>query len=118
MRAHKEEGGIVGPHHFRKRDRNGRKQNFRHAGEDDTDLRDGVAAVPRAGVALPQVRQRLCEYHRLLEKEAEWDWSKRCQPAFDGLNYHLTSAPILVYPDFHRQFTVNVDASGDGLGAG
>ncbi|KRY23113.1 Retrovirus-related Pol polyprotein from transposon [Trichinella patagoniensis] len=55
--------------------------------------------------------------HRLLEKGAEWDWSKACQFAFDALKYHLTSTPILPYPDFHRQFTVDVDASGDGLGA-
>ncbi|KRZ82907.1 Retrovirus-related Pol polyprotein from transposon 17.6 [Trichinella sp. T8] len=53
--------------------------------------------------------------HRLLEKRAEWDWSKAFQSAFNALKYHLTSAPILTYPDFHRQFTV--DASGDGLGA-
>ncbi|KRY42282.1 Retrovirus-related Pol polyprotein from transposon 17.6 [Trichinella spiralis] len=37
--------------------------------------------------------------------------------AFDALKYHLTSAPVLAYPDFHRQFIVDVDASGDGLGA-
>ncbi|KRY03153.1 Retrovirus-related Pol polyprotein from transposon 17.6, partial [Trichinella patagoniensis] len=55
--------------------------------------------------------------HRLLEKGAEWDWSKACQSAFDALKYHLTSAPVLAYPDFHRQFIVDVDASGDGLGA-
>ncbi|KRX31461.1 Retrovirus-related Pol polyprotein from transposon, partial [Trichinella sp. T9] len=55
--------------------------------------------------------------HRLLEKGAEWDWSKACQSAFDTLKYHLTSAPVLAYPDFHRQFIVDVDASGDGLGA-
>ncbi|KRX29747.1 Retrovirus-related Pol polyprotein from transposon, partial [Trichinella murrelli] len=54
--------------------------------------------------------------HRLLEKGAEWDWSKACQSAFDTLKYHLTSAPVLAYPDFHRQFIVDVDASGDGLG--
>ncbi|KRX64133.1 Retrovirus-related Pol polyprotein from transposon 17.6 [Trichinella sp. T6] len=55
--------------------------------------------------------------HRLLEKGAEWDWSKACQSAFDALKYHLTSAPVLAYPDFHRQFIVDVDASRDGLRA-
>ncbi|KRZ49542.1 Retrovirus-related Pol polyprotein from transposon [Trichinella nativa] len=55
--------------------------------------------------------------HRLLEKGAEWDWSKACQSAFDALKHHFTSAPVLAYPDFHRQFIVDVDASGDGLGA-
>ncbi|XP_003369202.1 Pao retrotransposon peptidase family protein [Trichinella spiralis] len=37
--------------------------------------------------------------------------------ACDALKYHLTSAPVFVYPDFHRQFIVDMDASGDGLGA-
>ncbi|KRY22623.1 Transposon Ty3-G Gag-Pol polyprotein [Trichinella patagoniensis] len=55
--------------------------------------------------------------HRLLEKRAGWDWSKACQSAFDALKGHLTSAPILAYPEFHRQFTVDVDVRGDGLGA-
>ncbi|KRZ85815.1 Retrovirus-related Pol polyprotein from transposon [Trichinella sp. T8] len=55
--------------------------------------------------------------HRLLEKGAEWDWSKACQSAFDALKYHLTSAPILAYPEFHRRFTVDVDVRGDGIGA-
>ncbi|KRZ52550.1 Retrovirus-related Pol polyprotein from transposon [Trichinella nativa] len=55
--------------------------------------------------------------HRLLEKRAEWDWSKAFQSAFDALKYHLTSAPILAYPEFHRRFTVDVDVRGNGLGA-
>ncbi|KRX27221.1 Retrovirus-related Pol polyprotein from transposon [Trichinella nelsoni] len=55
--------------------------------------------------------------HRLLEKRAGWDWSKACQSAFDALKYHLTSAPILAYLEFHRQFTVDVDVRRDGLGA-
>ncbi|KRX29412.1 Retrovirus-related Pol polyprotein from transposon, partial [Trichinella sp. T6] len=45
------------------------------------------------------------------------NWSKTCQSAFDELKYHLTSAPVLAYPDFHRQFIVDVVASGDGHGA-
>ncbi|KRX37343.1 Retrovirus-related Pol polyprotein from transposon 17.6 [Trichinella murrelli] len=54
--------------------------------------------------------------HRLLEKRAEWDWSKACQSSFDPLKGHLTSAPILANPEFHRQFTVDVDVRGDGFG--
>ncbi|KRX42971.1 hypothetical protein T05_10545 [Trichinella murrelli] len=41
------------------------------------------------GVVLPQIRQRLCECRRtfrLLEKGAEWDWSKACQSSFDAVN--------------------------------
>ncbi|KRX79010.1 Retrovirus-related Pol polyprotein from transposon 17.6 [Trichinella sp. T6] len=55
--------------------------------------------------------------HRLLEGDAEWKWTEDCQVAFDALKHQLTSAPILAYPDFRRRFLVDVDASGDGLGA-
>ncbi|XP_003378497.1 conserved hypothetical protein [Trichinella spiralis] len=64
MPAHEEEGGILGPYHIRERHFHGPKQNFHHAGVADTDLCNGVAAVPGAGVVLPQVRQRLCEHRR------------------------------------------------------
>ncbi|KRX53637.1 Retrovirus-related Pol polyprotein from transposon 17.6 [Trichinella sp. T9] len=55
--------------------------------------------------------------HRLLEGDADWKWTEDCQVAFDALKHQLTSAPILAYPDFRRRFLVDVDASGDGLGA-
>ncbi|KRX58998.1 Retrovirus-related Pol polyprotein from transposon 17.6 [Trichinella sp. T9] len=54
--------------------------------------------------------------HRLLEKRAGWDRSKACQSSFDALKGHLTSAPILADPEFHRQYTVDVDVRGDGFG--
>ncbi|KRX15925.1 Retrovirus-related Pol polyprotein from transposon 17.6 [Trichinella nelsoni] len=121
MTAHKEEGSLLGPHHFGKRDRYGPKRNLCRAGVAGTDLRVRVAQFLGlvsyyrkfvngfANVAAP--------LHLLLENEVVWDWSKACQSAVDALNLHLSSAPILTYPDFHRQFIVDVDASGDNLGA-
>ncbi|KRY06736.1 Gypsy retrotransposon integrase-like protein 1 [Trichinella patagoniensis] len=97
MPAHEEEGGVLGPHHFGKRDRYGPKQNLCRAGVAGTDLPVGVAAVPGVGVVLPQVRQRLCECHRPLTPAV----GKRGRV---GL---VKSLP----------FIVDVDASGDGLGA-
>ena len=44
-------------------------------------------------------------------------WSKQCQEAFDKLKRMLTSAPLLVFPDFSRPFILETDASGVGLGA-
>ena len=35
----------------------------------------------------------------------------------EKLKAHLTSAPILVYPDYEKLFTLHVDASRKGLGA-
>ncbi|KRX20025.1 Retrovirus-related Pol polyprotein from transposon [Trichinella nelsoni] len=96
MPAHKEEGGILRSYHIRERHRHGPMQNMRS----HTELRDGVAAVPGTGVG-----------------GAEWDWSEACQSAFDAFKYRLTSAIILAYPDIQRQYTVDVDARGDGLGA-
>ncbi|KRY36482.1 Retrovirus-related Pol polyprotein from transposon opus [Trichinella spiralis] len=55
--------------------------------------------------------------HQLQEGDAEWKWTKVCQAAFDALKHQLTSASILAYSDFRRRFLVDVDASGDGLGA-
>ncbi|KRZ17157.1 Transposon Tf2-9 polyprotein [Trichinella zimbabwensis] len=61
--------------------------------------------------AVPEVRKRL------LEGDTRWKWTEDCQAAFDAVKHQLTSAPIFAYPDFRRRFLVDVDASGDGLGA-
>ena len=45
-----------------------------------------------------------------------WMWTDECDQAFNSLKHHLTSAPILRAPLF-RHFILDVDASGNGLGA-
>ncbi|KRZ52463.1 Retrovirus-related Pol polyprotein from transposon opus [Trichinella nativa] len=89
MPAHEEEGGVLGPHHFGKSDRYGPEQNLCRVGVAGTDLRVEIAAVPGVGVVLPQIRQRLCECSRTVTPAV----GKR------------------------GRFIVDVDASGDGLGA-
>ena len=37
--------------------------------------------------------------------------------AFDDFRKRLTSAPVLAYPDFKRQFILDTDASDSGIGA-
>ena len=44
-------------------------------------------------------------------------WTENCQVAFDTLKSKLTSAPILGYADYSLPFTIQTDASRDGLGA-
>jgi len=37
--------------------------------------------------------------------------------SFAALKYHLTTAPILFYPDYNKQFILDTDASLEGIGA-
>ena len=52
--------------------------------------------------------------HRLTEKGKIWSWSAECDLAF---KQKLISAPILAYPNFEWEFTVDCDASSEGLRA-
>jgi len=53
----------------------------------------------------------------LTKKDALFEWSSRCQHAFEKLKRLLTSAPILSFPNFTKRFILETDASGVGLGA-
>ena len=47
----------------------------------------------------------------------KFEWSAKCQTAFQTLKNLLCSAPILRYPDFDREFILQTDSSDVGLGA-
>ena len=55
--------------------------------------------------------------NRLLEKGKQWQWTEQCLQAFTLLKTKLTSAPLLVYPNFEEAFIVDCNVSDDGLGA-
>ena len=55
--------------------------------------------------------------HRLLRKDIPYIWNEDCQKAFEILKEKLTTAPILIYPDFAKPFILHTDASYLGLGA-
>ena len=48
--------------------------------------------------------------NKLLKKDTKFFWSEE-------LKVKLINPPILVYPDFRKQFILTTDASGGGLGA-
>src|SRR6266508_1719102 len=53
---------------------------------------------------------------KLLEKRAVFKWTSAQEDAFQELKHKLTSAPVLVMPDMHKEFSVYCDASGQGIG--
>ena len=53
----------------------------------------------------------------MLHKDNTYEWNDQCQEAFDELKHRLTTAPILIYPDYKREFILATDASYTGFGA-
>ncbi|KAJ8046946.1 hypothetical protein HOLleu_05792 [Holothuria leucospilota] len=54
---------------------------------------------------------------KLLKKNEKFDWTDNCQAAFESLKKALMSSPVLIAPDFEKQFKLAVDASDNGIGA-
>ncbi|KAM2783807.1 hypothetical protein COP1_013251 [Malus domestica] len=54
---------------------------------------------------------------RLVQKDVAFDFNKECEKAFNHLKDMLTSAPIIVPPDWSLPFELMCDASDYALGA-
>src|SRR6187401_58385 len=52
----------------------------------------------------------------LLKKDKKFEWTPQCESSFLELKRRLTSAPVLVPPDFSKDFIIYCDASRQGLG--
>ena len=52
-----------------------------------------------------------------LTKKEGFYWNDITQMAFENLKNKLTSSPMLTLPDFSKEFMVECDASGHGVGA-
>jgi hypothetical protein len=52
----------------------------------------------------------------LLQKDKKFEWTNTCEMSFCELKRRLTTAPVLVLPDIHKNFTIYCDVSRQGLG--
>jgi hypothetical protein len=50
-----------------------------------------------------------------LKNDTKFNWSSKCNEAFEQLKVLLTTAPVLAQPDIEKPFDVYCDASGSGL---
>jgi hypothetical protein len=51
-----------------------------------------------------------------LQKDKKFEWTNACERSFCELQRRLTTAPVLVLLDIHKDFTIYCDASRQGLG--
>lgn len=66
---------------------------------------------------VPKFSQLASPLHKLLKKDAKYEWTDEQERAFQTLKQKLISPPILRYPDYSRGFILTTDASNEGLGA-
>jgi hypothetical protein len=52
----------------------------------------------------------------LLKNDTKFDWSSKCNEAFEQLKLLLTTSPVLAQPDIEKLFDVYCDVLGNGLG--
>ena len=52
-----------------------------------------------------------------LSDSVKYRWSEDCSIAFEKIKAILTSPPVLITPDYSKQFSLTVDASDVGIGA-
>ena len=56
-------------------------------------------------------------WHKASETKSSFTWTGETQEAFESLRKHLSSTPILAFPDVKEPFLLYTDASLTALGA-
>jgi RNase H-like domain found in reverse transcriptase/Reverse transcriptase (RNA-dependent DNA polymerase)/Integrase zinc binding domain/Retroviral aspartyl protease len=66
---------------------------------------------------VPEFARKAAPLNRLLRKTVKFDWSLECENSFKEFKNALINPPILVYPDFEKEFHLTTDASDIACGA-
>jgi hypothetical protein len=59
---------------------------------------------------------QLCAHLTDLTRKEAFKWSPEAQLTFDKMKKVMSMCPVLALPDFAQPFTIECDASGEGIG--
>ena len=66
---------------------------------------------------IPSVASVLHPLYQLLRKDSHWQWTVKCQDAFDKAKVLVSQSPVLAYYDVNKPIKLYCDASPHGVGA-
>ena len=84
---------------------------------DVSELRSFLGTVNYYGAFIPDLSSKLAPLNNLLKTDSKWNWSKRCEKAFNEIKKCLCSAPVLAHYDPKLPVIVATDASPYGVAA-
>ena len=84
--------------------------------KDVSKLRSFLGAVGYYRKFIKDFAQIASPLFQLLKKDSKFEWTKESDLAFKTLKERLIQVPILIPPDFNKQFIIRSDASRSGIG--
>ena len=81
------------------------------------ELRSFVGMINFYGTFVPDLSTKLVPLYDLLQKGVDWNWSVKCEKAFQCAKDDLSSDAVLVHFDPKKSLVLSVDASPKGVGA-
>ena len=85
--------------------------------KDVGDVRSGLGMFGYYRKFIKDYSKKARPLTRLTERDVEFVWGQEEEEAWQMLKDELVKAPILAYPDPEKQFILDTDASGYGIGA-
>lgn len=82
-----------------------------------SELRSFLGTVNYYSTFIPDLSTKLAPLNNLLKSDSQWNWSKKCEEAFDKIKKCLCSAPVLAHYNPKLPLIVATDASPYGVAA-